>query len=160
MIGAVPRRAEISVTLVLRSPFLFQGLNAAAAGVDARVLRDEQDNPIVPADQVKGVLRGACVSLMQATDGVVTAADLEALFGAESPPPAKDSGAAGQEQDRPARGTLVFGDLTACAYKLAAMAADRIAVARARNAAGDPDPQQDWQPGAGPPVGDDETGPT
>jgi hypothetical protein len=79
-------------------------------GVDAAALRDEVERPLVPADQVKGLLRAACVTLERATDGaVVNAVEIDALFGSRSPDRKDD----GSEQDRPLRGALIFGDLVA-----------------------------------------------
>ena len=104
------RRAEIHLTLTLQSPFLMQGLGGTVLGVDAAALRDEVERPLVPADQVKGLLRAACVTLERATDGaVVNAVEIDALFGSRSPDRKDD----GSEQDRPLRGALIFGDLVA-----------------------------------------------
>jgi hypothetical protein len=105
-------RAEFTLALTLRSPFIFQGLGAAATGIDTRALRDEAGRPIIPADQVKGILRAAFVSLAEATGGrLVDRADIDALFGA--PSPEREDVAEGDEQDRPVRGALIFADLTA-----------------------------------------------
>ncbi len=102
------QRIEITLRLTLRSPFIMQGLEATALGVDAAALRDEAQRPLVPADQVKGLLRAACVTLERETQGnVIGESTIRHLFGEPSD---KRVGTA-PDQDRPNRGALVFGDL-------------------------------------------------
>jgi len=98
-------RHTFSLTLTLRSPFLFRGLDGALLGVDAAYLRDERGRPIIPADQIRGVLREALGDLVSAGVGDI---DLNTLFGRAS----------GNEDDpgatnAPERGTLIFADLVA-----------------------------------------------
>jgi hypothetical protein len=84
-----------------------EGLNAAYLGVDACALRDVTGKPIIPHDQVKGLMRAALRTLADAKH--TKAIGLEAsLFGGESPR-ASD----GAQQDTPNRGELIFSDLSA-----------------------------------------------
>lgn len=118
--GAVKRFAW-EVVLTVRSPFLFQGLANALMGVDAVQLRDEKGQPIIPADQVRGVLREAVGWVVEAGATALGKKDLEAIFG-----PALDRGAADRapdldrqhrEQNRPERSALIFGDLAATSMR-------------------------------------------
>lgn len=53
------KRHQLDITVSLVSPFLFPILDAAPFGIDRAALRDRQKRPIIPADQVRGVLRHA-----------------------------------------------------------------------------------------------------
>ena len=126
------RRVEIDLSVRLRSPFLMQGLAAGRLGLDATALRDEEGRPLVPADQVKGLLRAACFTLSQATNGRLVDQDaIDALFGAESP---KRGTTGSGEQDAPNRGALIVGDLAGPA-KLGASTATRVHIDPATGAA-------------------------
>ena len=121
-------RRALKITLCVRSPFLFEGLGNALFGVDAAALRNEAGAPIIPAEQVKGVLRAACsvfcgYDKIDAHDGEPAKADVpgrapgvlsrkerDELFGGESPE------ANGGEQNVPKRGNLTFADLTAARH--------------------------------------------
>ncbi len=111
--SAAPLRATAPLTLIIRSPFLFRGLSGRLLGVDAAALRDPvSQRPIIPADQIRGVLREAVGDLVEA--GVtlhgraVTETVLDYLFGTASAGETEDGAA-----NEPARGRLLFTDLTA-----------------------------------------------
>lgn len=107
-------RITLAVTVAVRSPFVFQGLDPAAYGYDASALRDEDRVPIIPGDHLRGHLRHALTTLAgnvtgdQAEQRYKTL--LRLLFGAASPGREPEKGG---EQDRPDRGLLIVGDLAA-----------------------------------------------
>jgi hypothetical protein len=108
-------RLELSLSLTVRSPFLFRGLPGKLFGLDASALRDEQQYPIIPADQVRGCLRDAFEDLAAAGTGI-TAEDILGLFGRQSLEENKGNAAgAGEkpESNKPERGRLIVSDLTA-----------------------------------------------
>jgi hypothetical protein len=105
----VTQRVAFDVTLTVKSPFLFRALHGALLGVDAAQLRDEAGSPVIPADQLRGLLREAMVDLAGATQGsVVSDPMIDRLFGRESRK-VEETG----EHDRPERALLVFSDLRA-----------------------------------------------
>jgi CRISPR/Cas system CSM-associated protein Csm3 (group 7 of RAMP superfamily) len=57
MSGRVLLSYQASLWVV--SPFLFRGLASPLFGVDASALRDEAGRPIIPSDQMRGVVRDA-----------------------------------------------------------------------------------------------------
>ncbi|MFM2043794.1 MAG: hypothetical protein RLY86_2370 [Pseudomonadota bacterium] len=98
-------RHELTIRLTLRSPFLMPGPTTASLGLDSGPLLDEFGRALVPADQVKGLLRAACRTLAQATDGgIIKDGEIDALFGCRSPE-------VGALQNEPARGRLIVADL-------------------------------------------------
>ncbi len=101
-------RVTLSLTVTVRSPFLFPGLASGTLGVDAVPLRDESGRALLPATQVQGLLREALNDLAEAAPGVITPAEVERLFGVASPAAGPDSGF-----DQPKRGRLLLGDLSA-----------------------------------------------
>ena len=100
-------RLVFTITLGLRSPFLFRGLDGGVLGVDAAQLRDERNRPIIPADQMRGVFREALGDLAAVGAGITTP-DIAALFG----DPSQKEDDANSSND-PNRGAIVFSDLTA-----------------------------------------------
>lgn len=126
---------RLSVALTLRSPFMFQGLANAMLGIDAAHLRDERGRPIIPADQIKGVLKAACVVLEKhapslAPDVKRTPNDrpkrlLERLFGAVSPDHIENNF---ESYDRPDRGLLIAGDLAASLPEKSELTTTRIEI--------------------------------
>lgn len=102
-------RCIYEIELTVRSPFLFRGLANSMLGVDAAQLRDEDDNPVIPSDQIRGVLKEALQDLKTAAPALVTEKQISDLFG--NPSPAHDS--KNDEWDRPDRGILFFSDLIA-----------------------------------------------
>jgi hypothetical protein len=100
-------RIALRATLCVRSPFLFRGLEAPHFGLDAPQLRDEEGRPIIPGDQLRGVLREALVDLAEV--GVVDGAAIDDLFGRSS----SNEGQPGTSND-PERGRIVVSDMTAC----------------------------------------------
>lgn len=102
--------ARYALRLTLRSPFVFQGLANSRLGVDATYLRDEKDRPVIPADQVKGVLRSACFTLIRNRPALALNGLFKKLFGdASQENVARDP----QLHDVPDRGALIAGDLAA-----------------------------------------------
>lgn len=104
-------RIVYEIKLTVRSPFLFQGLANVMLGVDAAALRNEDRHPIIPSDQIRGVLKEALIELAEAAPSLIKPKEIEALFG--RPSPEKKDGEADAEQDRPDRGALHFSDLAA-----------------------------------------------
>ncbi|MBI1980219.1 MAG: hypothetical protein HYS63_01350 [Methylocystis sp.] len=97
--------ARFSVAMTLRAPFMFQGLANARLGADAAYLRAERsDDPVIPADQVKGVLSAACYTLAMNKKNVAPLDLVHRLFSEES---LKGT------DDAPKRGLLIFSDLRA-----------------------------------------------
>ena len=96
-------RRKYELTLQLESPFMFESVVNNRVGVDCAYMRGENDEPIIPAAQIKGVLRDALEHLAHATS-LITDKEIKQLFGRASQ--------AGQ-QDRPERGLAYFGDLAA-----------------------------------------------
>lgn len=103
-------RIILELSLTIRSPFLFQGLGGAL-GIDAAALRDERDRPVIPAEQVKGVLRAALEVLAKHAPDVVTADEIETLFGRESS--SADKSGEPIASDEPNRARIFFRDLVA-----------------------------------------------
>ena len=97
-------RREYRLTLSVVSPFLFQGVVNTRLGVDAAFLRDENDNPVIPAAQIRGVLRAAIEAML---DHGYTGVSVPALFGKGS----IEGGNTAGEMDAPERGALIFSDL-------------------------------------------------
>jgi len=95
-------RYDIAIKATLVSPFVLPGLDVVGLGVDTAALRDEAGRPLIPGDQVKGLLRAAMVSLCGV--GAASKQDLTDLFGRPS-----DKGG----NDDPARGALITSDLVA-----------------------------------------------
>jgi len=98
------QRIVYDLTLAVRSPFMFEGLVNDRLGLDSAFIRGQDGEPVIPAAQVKGVLRDALDHLAAAT-GLITAAEIDALFGSASASEA-------DEQDRPSRGLVHFADLS------------------------------------------------
>jgi len=90
------RAFEIAV--VVRSPFLFQGIEVAGVGFDSSAQRDELGRPIIPGDHLRGHLRHALMALL----GADAQDHCKRLFGEESPEASNDA----RE-----RGALLLGDL-------------------------------------------------
>ncbi|MBP7339268.1 RAMP superfamily CRISPR-associated protein [Niveispirillum sp.] len=100
-------RHELTLSVTLRSPFILPGLDVAGLGIDTPALRDEAGQPLIPADQVKGLLRAAMVSLV--TVGAAKREELDALFGRASP----DAAGGVTASNAPERGCLITADLVA-----------------------------------------------
>lgn len=101
-------RLLYNITLTVRSPFLFRGLEGSAFGIDAPCLRDERGRPIIPADQIRGVLREALGDLANAGAGV-TDDDIGKIFGKSSDDKQGQPGLSNE----PNRSAIEFADLTA-----------------------------------------------
>jgi hypothetical protein len=98
-------RCEYKLTLTVVSPFLFESIINARLGVDCAQMRNEAGRPIIPAAQVKGVVRDALETLASRTK-LITESDIDTLFGKSSLRGADDS-------NEPSRGTAIFSDLIA-----------------------------------------------
>lgn len=117
-------RIVLSITIKVRSPFLFPGLDGARFGLDACALRDSDHTPLIPADQVRGVLKHALCDLRDtAGSAFLNDADLHCLFG-------KVSGDAmeGAVDNEPIRGSLQFNDLIAQEIDDNARASNRVRI--------------------------------
>ena len=108
------QRVKVEITLSVKGPFLFQGMVGSLMGRDATQLRDEHGGPVIPADQVKGVLREALLDIADDAPGVITPQEVDALFGEESPENTGDSAF-----DEPRRARAFFSDLTGSPTKKA-----------------------------------------
>jgi CRISPR/Cas system CSM-associated protein Csm3 (group 7 of RAMP superfamily) len=111
--SALPIRTVVTIMVSVRSPFLFKGLAGQLFGVDAAALRDPiTQAPLLPSDQLRGVLREAVGDLVAAeatiSNAKVDAAFVKALFGDESSKETDDGAA-----NEPVRGRVLFADLVA-----------------------------------------------
>ncbi|MGG7566570.1 RAMP superfamily CRISPR-associated protein [Rhodovulum sp. DZ06] len=106
------KRRTYSVTAEIRSPFLFPGAEAPANGLDVAALRDREGRPLIPQDQVRGVLRAA-MAKVAAHAADAPEPSVGTLFGRESGDIARSgtSEASPEEAFRPERGRLLFSDL-------------------------------------------------
>jgi len=103
-------RLTFDITLAIRSPFLFRGLEGRLVGVDVAHIRDEDRRPIIPADQIRGVMKEALLDLVTARAGGDEAkakADIAELFGRASDTDEEHA------QNEPHRGRIIFDDLVA-----------------------------------------------
>lgn len=105
----MPNRIVYELSLAIRSPFMFEGQVNDRLGIDSTFIRGENGEAIIPAPQVKGVLRDALEHLAAATT-LMTTSEIDALFGTAS---ASDA----DEQDRPSRGVAYFDDLSATSQR-------------------------------------------
>lgn len=83
MSNAVLARAEVDIAITLRSPFLMQGLKSPLLGVDVTQIRDQLGRPVIPADQVHGLLRDGARLLQAEAKDVLARKAYERLFGPE-----------------------------------------------------------------------------
>lgn len=100
-------RLEFTLEITVRTPFLFRGNAGASLGYDEAMLRDPQGRPLIPGDQVKGLLRHTWDSLIEAA-GAASLPSRDELFGTASR--AEESTTEG---DVPLRGMISVSDLTA-----------------------------------------------
>ncbi len=105
------KRHLLNVALTLRAPFLFPGQSSMRFGLDASALRDRDGVPLVPQDQLRGVLRHACADVLTALGRDPDARD--ALFGSGSGDCDQADKGADAAQFAPARSRLIFSDLRA-----------------------------------------------
>lgn len=102
------KRIVFSIAVRVRSPFLFPDTVAGSFGLDRVALRDAAGRPILPQDQVRGVLFHACAD---AAAAMQKRRDLRlAIFGKGSAD-AREAGAGADFE--PSRGRILFGDLVA-----------------------------------------------
>lgn len=111
------RRHVLSITVGVRSPFVIAGVEASAVGIDTPALRDEKERPVLPGDQLKGLLRDAADTLDSAAPATLDGSIIRDLFG-----PVYDRSTDEKEAQRqpdpflsfaPHRGSLIFADLVA-----------------------------------------------
>ncbi|ABC21951.1 RAMP superfamily CRISPR-associated protein [Rhodospirillum rubrum] len=77
-------RYRFDLRLCVRSPFLFRGLTTAALGLDASALRDPAGRPLIPGDQIRGVLKEALGDLPETVVPKEGALSIDCLFGRKS----------------------------------------------------------------------------
>jgi hypothetical protein len=77
----VRTRLVFDLTLVLRSPFLFRDPGGALFGIDAAPLRDADGSPLIPADQLRGVLLEVLTDIAAVAPNVLSPAECQDLFG-------------------------------------------------------------------------------
>jgi CRISPR/Cas system CSM-associated protein Csm3 (group 7 of RAMP superfamily) len=111
------KRFVFDVTITLRAPFLFRGLEGGAHGFDETQLKDPGGRPVMPADQLRGVIREALETVAGAAGDSYRGAiaELRAAFGDRSHRDTKDgeTNDAVPEGDKPNRRLLHFTDLVA-----------------------------------------------
>lgn len=114
MSGAV----YFDVKITLRAPFLFPGQEAGHFGYDRVALRDVDGTPIIPQDQIKGLIRHG---LNEMGEGDLA----ERLMGASS----ADARAGAEGSFEPAKGRMFCSDLR-CQTEIKKTAADyhRVAI--------------------------------
>jgi CRISPR/Cas system CSM-associated protein Csm3 (group 7 of RAMP superfamily) len=98
-------RCESKLTLKLVSPFLFQSVVNTRVGIDCACMRNAAGRPVIPAAQVKGVLRDVLETLASLST-LITEAEIHRLFG-------KSSSQGDQDSNIPTRGVAIFSDLVA-----------------------------------------------
>lgn len=111
------RRHVLSITVGVRSPFVIAGVEASAVGIDTPALRDETERPVLPGDQLKGLLRDAADTLNTAAPAALDGSNIRDLFGRVYNR-GTDEEEAQQQPDpflsfAPNRGSLIFADLVA-----------------------------------------------
>jgi len=103
------KRISLEITVAVRSPFLFPGLEAGKFGLDSAAIRDRHGKPIIPMDQVRGVLRHAVADLRAATgSNILDDDDVRKLFGFAS-----GDALEGEVEELPGRRLLYVPDLIA-----------------------------------------------
>lgn len=106
-------RSIYDIRLAIRSPFLFRGLSAKLFGLDATQIRDEDGRPIIPSDQVRGIVREGLELLAAYTEPrVIEPDDILSLFGRPSARTGEKDDGRGNT-NAPIRGRIHFSDLTA-----------------------------------------------
>ncbi len=104
-------RRVLDLTLTLRSPFLFSGTGGLNIGLDAVALRDHEGCPLIPQDQVRGIVRhGLNDVALHAAD--LTQADVDSMFGVSAADATSDD-IEDANTFAPRRGRLIFSDLRA-----------------------------------------------
>ena len=116
---------RLTVSLTLRSPFLFQGLANAMLGIDAAQLRGEDGRPVIPADQIKGVLRAACEALAKEPHKFADKTLINKLFGRK---PEGNTDETPAESELRERGLLIANDLTADRDTTSSLSTTRIEI--------------------------------
>ncbi len=106
-------RLVFTLKLALRSPFLFRCPGGALFGIDAAPLRDAEGHPLIPADQLRGVLLEALTDISAAAPSVLSAADLTDLFGRGAADAREDASAAAGDAFAPMRANILCDDLRA-----------------------------------------------
>lgn len=106
---AAVKRISLAITVTVRSPFLFPGLDAGRFGLDAIALRDTEGRPLIPADQMRGVLRHALEDIVDAEK--LDHTELTEMFGQSSADAREAQSEKTAEAFAPERGCLHFTDL-------------------------------------------------
>jgi len=105
-------RLLLSVSITLRSPFLFRAASGGVFGVDMAALRHPDGRPLIPADQLRGVLRHGLADIVAAAPKIFSQAELDELFG-KAAADARDAAAITGANYTPDRGFILCGDLVA-----------------------------------------------
>lgn len=103
------KRISLTITITVRSPFLFPGLDAGRFVLDAIALRDTEGHPLIPADQMRGVLRHALADIVDA--GKFDHTELTTMFGQSSADARQAPSEKTAQAFAPERGCLHFTDL-------------------------------------------------
>ncbi len=98
-------RRVYSITIRVRSPFMFEGTASSKMGVDSSFLKNEEGRPIIPATQIRGVLLAALAQNGNDARALLDKKALRFLFGDKSNP--NGDGA----PNAPERGVALFSDL-------------------------------------------------
>ena len=106
-------RLSFAVMLTVRSPFLFRDPAGAVFGIDAAPLRDPDGRPLIPADQIRGVLRESMLDLSIAAPGVLPPDLFDELFGRKSADSREDNADAAGDAFDPNRANILCDDLVA-----------------------------------------------
>jgi len=108
-------RLAFTLRLHLRSPFLFPDPAGARFGIDAMGLRDGELRPLIPADQIRGLLAEALKDLSAAAPAILPKDMLDDLLSEESKSADSRADAAppNPRSYDPQRAHLVCADLTA-----------------------------------------------
>lgn len=99
-------RHAFAVRLTLRSPFLFRSIDASLHGFDEAQMKDHTGAPVLPADQIKGVIRDGISRMRELYPDNPDLKALETIFG--------DKSAAATDTDQgdvPNRGRIILSDL-------------------------------------------------
>lgn len=105
MSGSWSRHA-FDLRLTVRAPFLFRTIDAPMHGYDEAQMRDFNEHPVLPRDQIRGVFVDAFGRMKAVAPDHRFIAALAGAFGG-------DSTSDEDEGDKPNRSRLIFADLTA-----------------------------------------------
>ena len=105
------KRSVFRISLRLVSPFMFEGTVNTRFGVDNATIRDIKGRPLIPATQIKGVLKDCCDVLARRSN-LLKPDDVKWLFG-EVSLDKSNADLTRTGYNEPRRGALIFTDLVA-----------------------------------------------